>query len=149
MYRLAGAIGERSYFSALFQQRFSSVSSVEYMESMQSIRPQQPAINHRMIAHAEAAFMHIRQQAVIRGRASLFMSATEGRAGKECKNKDTDGKDRFMKSPKGRLKMRKQLFPHRPPRLHSTHFIQPCTFHQLTVCTLPQKRFNAHTPPPE
>lgn len=53
------------------------------MESMESIRPEQPAINHMMIGYAEAAFMHIRQQAVIRGRVFVFMSAKEGRAGKE------------------------------------------------------------------
>lgn len=53
------------------------------MESMESIRAEQPAINHVMIGYAEPAFMYIRQQAVIRGRVFVFMSAKEGRAGKE------------------------------------------------------------------
>lgn len=57
------------------------------MESMESIRAEQPAINHRVIAYAQAAFMYVRQQAVIRGHTSVFMSATEGRAGKGCKNR--------------------------------------------------------------
>lgn len=43
------------------------------MESMESIRGEQRAINHMMIRHAEHAFMHVRQQAVIRGCVYVFM----------------------------------------------------------------------------
>lgn len=59
------------------------------MESMESIRAEQPAINHTMIGDAEPAFMYIRQQAVIRGRVFVFMSAKEGRAGGERRERAT------------------------------------------------------------
>lgn len=56
------------------------------MESMESIRAEQPAINHMMIGYAELAFMYIRQQAAIRGRVCVVTRAKEGRTGRQQKN---------------------------------------------------------------
>lgn len=55
------------------------------MESMESIRVEQPDINHVMIRHAEHAFMYVRQPAVIRGCVLVFMclSVREKRQGQD------------------------------------------------------------------
>lgn len=81
------------------------------MESMESIRAEQPAINHMMIGYAELAFMYIRQQAVIRGRVCVVTRAKEGRTGRRRKNSRCRPKRKINEVSEGQIYAQKSARP--------------------------------------
>lgn len=74
------------------------------MESMESIRAQQPAINHATIRHAKQAFMYARQQDHNkRLRASIYTPSKDGANG--AMTSAQDGESVLVHIKTTRLKM--------------------------------------------